>query len=269
MNVNNPDLEDILKQVKDRSITAKSLKHKLDRSSAGHKRKGRKLNKGTEFYRTRVFDDESSLPGSVSDISFAPKEISKLGRANTPGNTVFYASVGMPTTLVESRVKPGQILVYGRWKTLDNLILQEVGFEDSKVHLENIYHTIFTNPDESMYTYSSVVAEHLLKGGVIQGIIYPSIINKNKAPNVAIKPEYVDDNMRLLYGTALYIESMSKDSIYKTKEINFALPSEDGILVWKGRKRKWVVADKEELKMVSNGWEWNAYKPDGSWASPE
>lgn len=75
--------------------------------------------------------------------------------------------------------------------------------------MESIYHDIFTSEDESIYEYSSRVAQHLMDSDFISGLLYPSIINSNKSHNVVLKKKDVDDKMTFLNATCYYIKNIS------------------------------------------------------------
>jgi len=65
------------------------------------------------------------------------------------------------------------------------------------------------------------------------------------------------------------VKNISDDYNYGVDQIDFATP--DNLrLDWKGRIKRWVSTQPgEELKFVSNGWDWDAYRSDGSEVYPE
>jgi hypothetical protein len=151
------------------------------------------------------------------------------------------------------------------------MTLQEVGLsEDQKLSpIEQLYHDIFTSVDNAIYEYSARVAHHLMTGPIC-GLLYPSIAAQNKSHNLAIKAEFVESGLRLVNASFYHIKEASGRHQYATEELDFCVPDSDGILQWKGRKRQWVLRKQgEQLKMVSNGWTWDAYSPDGRLVEPE
>lgn len=185
---------------------------------------------------------------------------------------MFYASAGLPTTLVESNVHSGQYLIVTEWEVVSELILAPVGylnFESNFNELESIYHHIFTHPGNEFYQYSSQVVKHLIGTGIIAGIIYPSIVVSNASENLAIKPSVVDSSLKLINATLYAIDNVTKEHEFQVRELDFATPLKNGLLEWKGRKGHWVISGKEQLQFISNGWKWDAYKPDGTHVDPE
>jgi hypothetical protein len=117
--------------------------------------------------------------------------------------------------------------------------------------------------------YSARVAHHLMSGP-ISGLLYPSIAAQNKSQNLAVKADFVDTGLRLINASFYHIKEIKDKHQYETEELDFAIPDSKGALEWKGRKKQWVLRKQgEELKMVSNGWTWDACSPDGSLVEPE
>jgi len=254
-----------------RSIPPEEFEKELWRLTKGHQRRGRVYEVGkVRIYRTRVWH-ESERPKSVSDISCPPKHASRLNRANEEGEQVFYASAGLPPSFVECKLKHGQNVVCGEWRNTAQMTLQEVGLSEDQgpSTIERLYHDIFTSPDPGMYKYSARVAHHLMSGP-IAGLLYPSIAAQNKSHNLALKAAFVETGLRLMNASFYHIKDIKDVHQYETEELDFAIPDSNGVLEWKGRKKQWVLRKQGgELKMVSNGWTWDAYSPDGSLVEPE
>lgn len=80
----------------------------------------------------------------------------------------------------------------------------------------------------------------------------------------------MDTSLRLINASFYHIKEIKDKHQYETEEVDFAIPDSKGTLEWKGRKKQWVLRKQGEgLKMVSNGWTWDAYSPDGSLVEPE
>ena len=263
-------LDELTSAVADGSLDPMRFTRELWRLSNGHQRQGRVIHEGqADLYRSRSFET-ATRPLHGGDLTYPPLNKVRVGRANTDTEQVFYCSAGMPTTLAESRVRAGQYLVSSRWVSTRQLTLQSVGFESESVDLEKLYHDIFTSSDESTYKYSSLVASHLMNGPQISGLLYPSTINQDQAQNLALKKAFVDSSLNLRYAALYFVKSISSDSLYEVEEIDFARPDEKNKLVWAGRKRQWTLTKQgEELAFVANGWEWNAYRSDGTYVEPE
>lgn len=263
------NISELNNAIKNNKISPDVFLNELWKLSNGLNREARKFYpEKLNIYRTRVFQ-EKILPKSIKDLSYPPLEKSILQRASGVGNQVFYASAGLPTTLAESRVKSGEYIIVSKWRNSGDLIFQNVGFTENKNGIENLYSEIFTHRNESMYVYSSKVADHLMGADFISGLIYPSIINNNKSENLAIKKDHVDKNLKFINATLYFVKSISDDSKYEVEALDFALPTDKGLLDWKGRTKKWDGLPGCELKMISNGWDWEAFMPDGTYVDPQ
>jgi hypothetical protein len=258
-------------QASERSTSPEEFEKELWRLSKGHRRRGRVYEVGkVRIYRTRAWHGPGR-PKSVADISYPPKHASRLNRANEEGEQVFYASAGLPPSFVESRLEQGQNVVCGEWRNTAKMTLQEVGLSEDldPSGIEKLYHDIFTSPDPGVYKYSARVAHHLMSGP-ISGLLYPSIAAQNKSQNLAVKADFVDTGLRLINASFFHIKDVKDRHQYETEELDFAIPDSKGNLEWKGRKKQWVQRKQgEELKMVLNGWTWDAYSPDGNLVDPE
>jgi len=174
----------------------------------------------------------------------------------------------MPTTLAESRVSAGEFLAVSKWKNTKTAFLQEIGFLQNEDEREILYHSIFTNLGEELYEFSSKLGTHLMAGPQLAGLLYPSIISQNQSHNVALKKAFVDDGLRLV-SVSYYRVNVSDDVRYQVEELDFAVPEENGRLQWKGRKKQWnLLKQGDELRFVSNGWDWDAFRPDGTYVEP-
>lgn len=260
---------DLKLAVENRTISPSDFLSELWKLSTGMKRQGRKYSPGQlVVYRSRVYH-EDIRPKEKKDVSYPPIAMSKLQRASGIGEQVFYASAGLPTTLAESRVQAGEFLAVSKWKNTGAIALQEVGFLLNEDEREKLYHSIFTHPGDELYEYSSRVGSHLMNGPALAGLLYPSIINRNQSHNVALRKAFVDDALMLASASFYRVKSISSDSQYEVEELDFALPVSGDMLEWKGRKKKWDVAPGGELKFVSNGWDWDAFLPDGTYVEPQ
>lgn len=262
-------LDELLRAVEARSMTPDEFLKVLWAASAGHRRELRRCAPGTvDVYRTRPFD-AAERTATISALSYPPADKCVLQRASGDREQVFYGSAGLPTTLAESRVKAGQHIVVSRWRNIEELLLQPVGLTNED-GLERVYRHIFTERSEAIYPYSSKVAEHLLKGDLISGLLYPSIANNNMAHNVAIKRDHVDNRLRFVNATLYSVNSITSDAAYSVTPVDFATPLPDARLDWKGRTKQWKAKKQgEALHLVSNGWDWNAFDAEGRYVDPE
>lgn len=259
---------DLKRRVKEQTISPEDFLTELWKFSEGHIRKARRYAAGDlVLYRTRTFT-KPTTPVNVADLSYPPASVCRLNRANSEGDQVFYASAGLPTTLGESRVNEGEYIIVSKWKNTQEIILQEVGLSQDSTGIEKLYHDIFTESEESIYPYSAQVAEHLMKFEPPFGLLYPSIINQNHSHNVALKKETVDERLEFINASLYEVGHITDDSKFEVTEFDFASAAGDGKLEWRGRRKQWTVVPKGELQFVSNGWDWEAFLPDGTYLEP-
>jgi RES domain len=264
------NFSELLAAAQENKITSEDFLATLWKLSKDHQRQARVYSpEAITIYRTRVFN-ENIRPNRIENLSYPPTEYCKLQRANDVGEQMFYASAGLPTTLAESRVITGQYIIVSKWRNNKEIVLQEVGLNAELQGIEQLYHDIFTARDEGMYKYSSKVANHLMASEFIDGLLYPSIINQNQSHNLVLKKDTVDEGLVFINASLYIVKSVSSDTKYEVEELDFATPTNDDLLDWKGRRKQWIIREAGgKLKMRSNGWDWEAYTPEGVYVEPE
>jgi hypothetical protein len=109
------------------AISPEEFEQELWALSKGRRRVGRRHKSGDlRIYRTRVWN-APGRPGFVADLSYPPKHLTPLNRANLEGEPVFYASAGLPPSFAECRLQTGQHVVCAEWRNTSDSFLQEVG----------------------------------------------------------------------------------------------------------------------------------------------
>ena len=116
-----------------RSLRALSLRHTnfdylkkmLMPLTHGHSLSSSATNLHEPLYRAVLWQQK---PMKVSELGCPPIEKVGLGRANTPGNPLFYASAGCHSTIMELAPNLGDRLVISKWRTKTNLTLVCVGY---------------------------------------------------------------------------------------------------------------------------------------------
>jgi RES domain-containing protein len=269
-----PSPSELLELALSDAISPEKFEQNLWALSKGHQRRGRKYTSGdVRIYRTRVWR-APERPKSVTDLSYPPKHLTPLNRANLEGEPVFYASAALPPSFVECRLESGQHVVCSEWRNSMDLMLQEVGLRPAATggtsDIEHIYNEMFRSTNPSMYKFSARVARHLLGlGDPISGIVYASVASQNSSENIALTTAFVDVGLQFVNASLYEVKNVTDPLKYDVEEIDFALPAHDGGLIWKGRRRQWIVPPGAELKMVSTGLSWDAYDLAGAMVDPE
>ncbi|MCB1114638.1 MAG: RES domain-containing protein [Chlamydiia bacterium] len=217
-----------------------------------------------------VFRGRKTFPKKIDEMSFPQPHQTKLGRANIPGRPVFYACAGLPTTFNECRVQANETFYVSEWICDKPLTVVKIGFINHHFKpIESLIFSIFTSKEELHYKYTSILSGFLLGNMSVSGILYPSIISGNQSQNLALKPEFVKANMRLINVVCYSILEVSPLMNYRVNEVNFAIPKSNGELEWKGRPKKWVICENggvlnfsiEEGRYVARDYDNNICQP--------
>ena len=78
----------------------------------------------------------------MAELSYPPKDVARLNRANLAGEPVFYASAGLPPSFLECRLDKGQYVVCSESLNTAETGMQQVGLSTGGFDsdLERIYH---------------------------------------------------------------------------------------------------------------------------------
>jgi hypothetical protein len=168
------------------------------------------------------------------------------GRANIKYKTVFYCSDNQVTALAESNLEIGDIAYLGVWKTFadrdanyatyisTNIPAKNVWYNkgvdihkqsteyakkysndkfEYLVRLQNFFSEIFLT-EKKPYSLSSWVANNLLYGyNIVDFIVYPSFGTNHYSCNMAMHPNYVENNLKLDCVFKLLITGKTGESI--------------------------------------------------------
>lgn len=265
------DITELRDAIGRNSVSPEVLLSELWRVSTGHSRTARVYEPEVlELYRARLFPD-NTRPRHVNDISYPPKSLAAIGRANREGQQVFYASAGVPSTFIETRCSAGHFIVVGKWVNTDSLILPTVGLEPEENALEDLYRDLF-RANALTYRYTSEVAHHLMNGQKIDGLLYPSVLASHEHHNVVLKRATVDAKMRLKYAILGTITEQVAEEKYKVETLDFAKPMNDGSLSWAGRPHHWILREAGEsftFECDGYGWDWAVRDSNGNIREPE
>ena len=172
---------ELLQKVVDTEISAVDYERELKCISNDKKRIARKCNGSTDkpirLFRSRSFDS-TFLPEDLAEYTYPHSSICRIGRANSEGSPVFYASAGGPTTFVEAKCEVGDIVVVSEFRCHNPIILQVIGFSDSEQipsDFETLIKTIFIFKGDRYYQYSSKTAQFLMQGDKVLEYCTPQL----------------------------------------------------------------------------------------------
>jgi hypothetical protein len=221
---------------------------------------------GLVIYRGRICEK----PTHLSDIINPKAEfVRNYGRANDIGQSVFYAGIGMITPTSELHAQPGDTIVYSHWISTDKITLNHIGFSSEvekilsgKRDLEKIYEfvektknigdlntkvynylanqfiRIVSPNDNYLYKISAAISKKL-SGGIIDGIMYPSVALNTNSDNIVLSPESVDGKFKLISIEFMKLISLNNND-YKMKTLDTATTiSDSGEIEWSGRTLSW------------------------------
>lgn len=166
------------------------------------------------------------------------EEFDLYNRANTPSNSIFYSSETIDATFRELKPEKGDVVTLGIWKPKNNVTLNYYSIEsnfDAKevnefakealagidelnpIHAELLrsYIKVLNHEyskkihSKTEYIVSALLSEKILNlnlkigRGILEPynydvIIYPSVDNKFNYSNLAIRPEAVDEKLKLV-----------------------------------------------------------------------
>jgi len=189
------------------------------------------------------------------------------GRANYKGQSIFYSSVSMKTNFREicKDSNMGDEAYMAKWvlKSDSNLylyrLIPESGIDENKAprsilyidnpkivkselgdYLKKLGHIMMSNDQKGKYLASSCIANCIYNTmGIARdqegksfefhydGILYPSAISDNEELNIALKPDFVDSNLRLEWVIKGLLSSDARSVEFKQIGIN-----ESGRIEW-------------------------------------
>jgi len=222
--------------------------------------------KGTKFIRNRVHQ-ENILFDTVEKLSYRKDvhNIKKFGRANEPGQSVFYCSNNEKLSFVETSTVARELkdndfeyLTTGLWiatekivtvslLTNENIHGQHSEIDESSKSFENL---IATQNDENafvvknLYEFLSKEFSRVAEGNSNQykitaaftnyifdsvkqadGILYPSTLHPTEGFNFAFRPDVVDSKMQFYAAKRIKMQNMGNKQYFETEKIE-SIPNE-------------------------------------------
>lgn len=254
--------------------------------------------KDTILYRGVKWADR---PQKIADLSYPPEMyIKNLHRAGRPGQSLFYCSTAREAPVFELALSPGDKVAISHWKTTAPLVVNNVGYhaevfnklssgrdcpswsketesdelQKTNAFIRHFFATefskIITPGQEYLYKISIAISELHFSHEIFAGLLYPSLSMRANADNMVLKPECVDQYLRLHKVEYIRIDEAS-DYEFKVTILDFADSLDpDGRIQWKGRCPHWVMRQKGQVLhlTVENG-RWVAQNEKGEIVEPE
>lgn len=264
---------------------------------AGYKVSAPKLTQPIDLYRARICDK----PMYIKELGPPPTScIGKYGRANEPGESVFYCSTSRRAPFFELQCKPGDHIAMSLWRNNSELVLNHIGFTEelkerlgSNRNLNEIYKFVvdtnnFGNLNEMVHEYlgfifakplgddirsdyfkfTSAIARVMMQGEVINGLMYPTIQMTGNADNIVLKHDYYNEHIEFVNAEYIRIDSQ-KGMKYGITILDSATQiGESGELRWSGRPLHWELTPKQVVQMKVHDGRWIAENLNGNRVDP-
>ena len=107
-------------------LTIDGLKGVLRNKLGGMVRATKDIRAGNLIYRGV---ERAQRPDLISQVSFPPPErVTKWGRLNRPGESVFYGSAAAPGVFYELSVRIGSLIAFSEWEVMEPLWMHNLGY---------------------------------------------------------------------------------------------------------------------------------------------
>jgi len=163
------------------------------------------------FYRSRLHSTPNTLYTNYNELMSPPIRFCPLGRANYPGEPIFYSSDRISTTIAECKPKIGQFIssleiriqkdllitmILGRTNRYknENLILDEKSTELNNF-LDDCFRKNVTKENSvEYYRTSTFIRTHIpnFNDGNLDSIIYPSMASELKGDNFIFTQKFIN-----------------------------------------------------------------------------
>lgn len=269
------------------------LKEKVD--TKGLTNEALILDKGTTIYRARIVEEQ---PTRISDLSYPPKEIAGVNRANRENDPIFYASSGAAAAVFELNPDPGDKVAILKWRITEEITLNTVGYsaevlkrlDSSRAQgelpgdgvadtesrgnfiMRNYFAELFTQhvPENEKHRHklTAAIAEIWRSGEPLDGIIYPTVRMWANEDNLAIETGVVDQALKPISAEFIEIQGKENKEI-EMKVLDTCTAIQDGEIQWNGHGRKWVLeTDGAWGKFKSEDGRWKVEDSGGGGVTP-
>lgn len=231
-----------------------------------------RFNPGIMLFRARI----GARCDHQNELTYPPAHLVGLGRANQEGSPLFYGTTLRSVVFFEVPNDVGDQLLVSRWRTVDNLLVNHMGytasvFEElgssrekagwdgksdplagdkaSREVLETIGN-LFSRRDQGFYKLTAALAEFFMRPP-LNGLIYPTIAMSANADNLALKPEWADTGLEFI-GVELVRVDAVRGFERDVTVIDYATARSDGSLDWKGRGPTWQLTEMGQQHTLSS-----------------
>ncbi|MBS7232746.1 RES domain-containing protein [Flavobacterium psychroterrae] len=214
--------------------------------------------KGTKFVRSRAHKEDEDFFETVDQLSYRKdiRNIKKFGRANEPGQSIFYCANNAIVSFAETNSvvredekKDFEYITSGVWISTEDIIVvnlltnentkgQHVDFDQSIESFEDLidsqndengfavrdllqflskeFSTSFRN-NSNHYKITSAFTNYVLLIDKVDGILYPSTIYPTEGFNFALRTDVVDKKMKFYAAQRIKMQKIG-DKEYKEVE---------------------------------------------------
>lgn len=247
-----------------RKLEIDALKAYVRRRIGGYKVAAKQVTTDNLLYRGVPWQDR---PTRIDQLWHPPPEkVSKKGRVNDKGTSMFYCSRGAPPVIYEIRAETGDRIALSEWSVVEPFWCHHLGFDDalmqaigapSRRQLQGLipdemyrnkvirrklslpFTEVVEPGDEYCYRYKQTIAIHKLlfddanTSEPVAGTAYPSMGMLGHADNIALWPEYVPKVLRPKSVRYLRIESADPEShTYSVKTLAVATSFSGDEIEW-------------------------------------
>lgn len=257
-------------------------------SFVGHQVRVYRLQPGTKLFRGQICDK----PENIRRLGYPPPAVARINRANKPGRPMLYCCAAREAPFFELQPSAGHTVVLAHWTTTAPMTVNHAGYthstfaklgssrsglpkyRQSKMDAEvaETFAELFTRktPPESeqyLYKFTSTIAEYLLEGDLLDGLLYPAVAMRGNADNLALKPRYADQHLKFEKAEVVRVDTLG-DFSYKVTVLDTAKALGDsGEILWRGRADGWelkntLIITAEHDKWVARDMAGNIVEPD-------
>lgn len=185
----------------------------------------------------RATKHHRSIPTRIDDLWYPPVEKTTFGRANRPGSPMFYCSSDPACVFLEIGASIGNLTVSAKWVTTRPMLLHDLGYTEQVMqragsrrslpeHHASFHQSVlddaaravrdfialaFTEPSPRNYHLTTALAEVFLRADEFAGILYPAVSKAANVDNLALRPSFVRDGLRLETAQVVIVDEITAD----------------------------------------------------------